>query len=851
MNLSRLRNSFRTAFLVTCLGWSIGSRADEMAHFPFDEGSGFTTTDTASGLTGVFGTVQDPFVDKVELVDISPSGAAGDRSIVTSGEGFLMADDSENKVLDIGEGPITMETWMYIDPFSPTENAEGILAYGGAYKMGLRGGYQVFTLYGIRDVTNTVASFVPAGQWVHLAAAWDPGVGVHFYVDGTEYFVAETAPAANEPIHNYLSLASEGLGNNSVATFDRMRIHNALLTAAEIDSDAANPKAPLASTIVSYNFNEADFPVTNEVSPSLPSMFASDVLPSLTGPSWTSDSPSGAEADYALSFNLDNPPVKEVVTVDTSAAPLNLWANSTNYTLQAWVKVPNGTFDERRVIYRSGGSAPRVSLSVNVDRTLHTTLYGTEDFTSDVPIPNDNQWHHIAAVMENFEQVHFYLDGVLRQTVPRTRSGTPSGSSTEDLLIGKESETRYYRGLLDRVIIHNHALAQAELDYPAAPGLPVFDSFESHPVDVLTDAGSTVTFSAFPTSNTAATYQWYRSDALGGTGTALSGETDTTLTLENVSEADEGYYYLQVTNEAGTAQSYPAQLALRSSLALPGTGFEEPTYTSGPVENQDHWTINRNGETARVLTTEQIEEYLEAAGLTPGQTVHSGNQALLVSGPGLSSAAVRPILSLEDESNVTVDVWTRPLGPGDVGAPIGNVFMTVENSGGTRAAAFRFDDAENSIDYGSDVTGVWQPTGLSWDENTWYNIRLELDYAARTYDMFINGSQVNTSPIPFYDPDSDSLNQIRIFRGANQAGMIVDDLSVTGPGGGEAPELQIQEEGDQLVISWPASAEGFTLQATDELVPANWTTVAHETVGAENRAVIDPTGDSRFFRLVN
>jgi hypothetical protein len=33
-------------------------------------------------------------------------------------------------------------------------------------------------------------------------------------------------------------------------------------------------------------------------------------------------------------------------------------------------------------------------------------------------------------------------------------------------------------------------------------------------------------------------------------------------------------------------------------------------------------------------------------------------------------------------------------------------------------------------------------------------------------------------PIPFYNAASDDFRQLRIFRGSNQAGMIVDDLSV-------------------------------------------------------------------------
>lgn len=844
--MNRLINATKVSILAVWLGCAAPSEAALLINFPFNEGSGSNTTDTASGLVGTLGVQQNPAVDYVQLMDASPSGLPGDRCITNSGGGFLLANDSVNPILNIINGPITMESWIFIDPSTPAKAAEGILAYGNSYKMGMKGGRQVFTLFGIVDVTNTVASPVAVGQWVHLAAAWEPGVGVHFFVDGTEYFEANTNIAARPVSHNYLSITSEGFGNNSVAAFDRMRIHHAVLTnVADLDSVAATPKAPLASTLISYNFNEAAFPSTNAIAPALPTMLSATFLPSVTSPVWTNDTPTGLAGDYSLAFLAETFPIREAVAVPYGATPINLGQNNTNYTLQAWVKLPTGPMEERRVIYRADGPAPRIALSINSSRTLHTTVLGTADFVTTVSVPNDNRWHHIGVVMEDFARLRFYLDGILRQTVNRTQTGVASSGGTAGLTIGKESDARYFRGLLDRVLIHNNALTNSTLDYPAIPGLATFATLASHPVDVITNAGSTVAFTATPSSSSAATYQWhYRTNLADYVTVPLPGQTSTTLTRSNVTASDLGYYSLVVSNQAGVSESYAARLRLTPDLSAKLFNFEPPTYTSGLLEGQDDWTNDQNGNAVRVRTASEIAAALASAGLTPGTTVHGGSQALLVSGAGVASTTIRTITGLETQSKVTLDVWVRPLTGGNTGAPIGNTFLTMENSAGTRAAAFRLGPSQ-SIDYGTAtaVPAPWQATGQLWEENTWYHITMRLDYGTRTYDFFINDVQVNSSPIAFYTATSDSFRQIRIFRGTAQAGMIVDDLNVP-------PRLRITNiavTGSTVNINWVGGQPPYQVQRRANLVAGDWENVGGPTNSTQASDTIGP--DSMFYRV--
>jgi hypothetical protein len=829
--------------LAAVLGATWVAHGAQLISFPFNEGSGSTVMDGSSGLSGMLGTQQNPAVDYVQLLDASPSGVPGDRCITNSGGGFLMADDSATRVLDIASGPITLESWIFIDPSTPAKAAEGILAYGSSYKMGMRGGRQVFSLFGKVDITNSVAGPIEVGRWVHLAAAWEPGVGVHFFVDGTESVEANTNLTARAPLQNYLSLASEGTGNNSVAAFDRMRIHHALLVATEIDSMASNPKAPFSFTLASYDFNEAAFPCTNSVAPALPTQLSSQILPLLTSPTWSSDSPSGQPGDFSLGFLSVAPIIHESVAVPYGSTPIDLGVNNTNYTLQAWIKLPSGPLENRRVIFSTSGSAPRVSLSINATRGLHTTLYGNTDFASSVLLPNDNRWHHVAAVMEGFARVRFYLDGILRQTMNRTATGAASSSGTGGLSIGKESETLFFRGLLDRVTLNNDALTNSTLDYPAVPGLATFPALSSHPVDLSTNLGATVSFTAAPNSATPATYQWrYRTNLADEASVILPGQNTTTLSLASITAQHLGYYFLVITNAVGVSESYAAKLSLIPDLSGKLIDFEPPAYTSGLVENADNWTNDQNGNAARVLTASEISSELAAGGLTPGATVHSGNQALLLNGGNVATTTIRRFTGLENQSNVVFDVWVRPLAAGSIGTAIGNVFLTIENASGTRAAAFRFGPAF-SIDYGSTNSGVWVASGLIADPAAWYHLAMRLDYKTRTYDFYVDDVKVNTSPIAFYTSTSESFRQVRLFRGANQAGMIVDDMKVPGL-------LRIRDVsvlGNSVKISWQGGTPPYQLQRRTSLGSGAWENVGTTTTATE---ALDTRGTgSMFYRL--
>lgn len=261
------------------------------------------------------------------------------------------------------------------------------------------------------------------------------------------------------------------------------------------------------------------------------------------------------------------------------------------------------------------------------------------------------------------------------------------------------------------------------------------------------------------------------------------------------------------------------------------TGFESTVsaqnpvaYSTGSLVLQDGWDLGGAGRSPRVQTTAEIGAELTAAGLNVAQPTHSGDQALLVAKTDAlveaSGYFVRDIFpvpnTLETATKVTVDFWARPLtggaGANPAGTPSGNDKTIGEREGnmffgvsgtddganppnGQRIAAVRFgvdvvpgtptppplygNITERHIDFASSNAGVWNKSGLLWTPDTWYNFRFEIDLPSKTYDFYVNDAKANVAPIAFYHAAATSVARFFVSRGTNQAGSILDDVSVT------------------------------------------------------------------------
>lgn len=191
----------------------------------------------------------------------SPSGADDDLAVVFKGVSSATGFDSEG-ALDIVEGPITMECWIKPEAFN---DFNGLINVGFSYKLGVNFNSDinnlVFTFYGVVDIFSGV-NIEADSTWKHVASVWEPGVGVTFYVDGEEAAFVEQTGAPRELQNSNITVGAEINGVVPfVGAMDRVRIHNAVLTADELDSVADAPKGPLDSTLVHYGFDTGSFPV--------------------------------------------------------------------------------------------------------------------------------------------------------------------------------------------------------------------------------------------------------------------------------------------------------------------------------------------------------------------------------------------------------------------------------------------------------------------------------------------------------------------------------------------------------------------------------------------------------------
>lgn len=89
----------------------------------------------------------------------------------------------------------------------------------------------------------------------------------------------------------------------------------------------------------------------------------------------------------------------------------------------------------------------------------------------------------------------------------------------------------------------------------------------AQPTSVDVAAGANVTLSVTAAADTALTYQWYRFQQGNGAPQAITGATGASLTLNTVSAAQMGFYFVRVSDGVQTVQSQAAAVTLAGGVS--------------------------------------------------------------------------------------------------------------------------------------------------------------------------------------------------------------------------------------------------------------------------------------------
>ncbi len=169
---------------------------------------------------------------------------------------------------------------------------------------------------------------------------------------------------------------------------------------------------------------------------------------------------------------------------------------------------------------------------------------------------------------------------------------------------------------------------------------------------------------------------------------------------------------------------------LRADTVLYSTSFESPTFTTGPLLNQNGWNVYGP-------STPTVENYFAKTGT---QAVFVDGGTASQSGPYHQDLSAGPMISLSADIAIftasTQSAWQfAALGPGLVGY-LGGIDIGV-------------NDQIIALTAGNPVIGTFaRATSFSGPGAVWNNVNLLFDIANQTYSISINGVTLDSN-VPF------------------------------------------------------------------------------------------------------
>jgi hypothetical protein len=243
--------------------------------------------------------------------------------------------------------------------------------------------------------------------------------------------------------------------------------------------------------------------------------------------------------------------------------------NSTSKSLAVWVRLPDlGTVPVKLLDCGDGDPSGFTGLnliaSAAASGTQVTFNLGAGTSASWQPVSaispkRPRQWVHVTAVINDSGVQQLYLDGGLAASAAGRSSKAISRTSTAAMTlpaaVGFDDLRTYLRAVTADEVAQIYAAADPMVEPPVIVTQPVASSV---------NAGATVAFSVVATGTAPLAYQWRRN------GGVLAGQTNATLTLNQVQPANSGDYSVVVSNSAGSVTSALAALTVNTQPAFVG-----------------------------------------------------------------------------------------------------------------------------------------------------------------------------------------------------------------------------------------------------------------------------------------
>lgn len=463
--------------------------------------------------------------------------------------------------------------------------------------------FNVYTGEGDRTVTSAATVNLGDGNWHHVAGVYDryatPPLKV--YADG---IVTSSTPLFYDNLDgsNYnLTIGGNPYTPSSYwnGEIDEVQIWNTARTEAEIKANMYK-EAGTNSNLKAY------YKMSDGMGTSLTDNSGNGNTGTLTNsPTWkTSGCFSGPR--QALDFDGSN---------DYVAIPANAAYNTTNFTVEFWVKANNPQAGNYRGIVDKGRYTASHDWYFLTGLAYSQVIFGMYGI-GEVWFGTDANWHHIAGTYDG-TNLRGYIDGALDND---TYTGTRPAPSTNGINVGgTQINSDYFNGRIEELRIWNTARTAEEIREnmfrPLAgneTGLVGYFRFDCKDGTTLYDLTSTANNGTL--TNMDGSTDWVASTAyntwIGSESTAWSTAKNWSSGAAPVSTDNVGIYKWNDLSFENTLSGSPSVNSILFSSTATPTVSSQFTATGSVCQNKD-MTLYGDGS-----VTNTISNYLISSGKT-------------------------------------------------------------------------------------------------------------------------------------------------------------------------------------------------------------------------------------------